>query len=140
MAITASHCTSFDSSMDTFTIDLVTSPEVLAVNQDPDCIQGSQARALAATETWIKPLADGTFAVVLLNKGDTAANCTVFMDDAGQGWGAGADFFPAQFTSMAVRDLYGRVDLGTFNSTFTVVVPPLDAVIVKMTPLSYVVQ
>ncbi len=53
--------------IDNFTLALVTSPEVLLVDQDPDCIQGSLARALGATETWIKPLHDGTFAVVLVS-------------------------------------------------------------------------
>eukprot|EP01051_Picozoa_sp_SAG22_P016129 SAG22_NODE_2219_length_2823_cov_1.220999_2_plen_610_part_00 len=54
--------------LDNFTVDLVTSPEVLAVNQDPQCIQGSMVRADGPTETWIKPLSDGSFAVLLLNK------------------------------------------------------------------------
>ena len=65
---------------DNWTVELLTSPEVLAVNQDADCVQGSMARALDATETWIKPLHDGTFAVVLLNKGSQATNASVFLD------------------------------------------------------------
>jgi hypothetical protein len=72
-----------------------------------------------------------------LNKGSEPANCTVFMDDAGQGWGAGADFFPAQFTSMHVRDLYNQQDLGTFTSQFNATVPAFDAVMLKMTPISW---
>jgi hypothetical protein len=65
---------------DNWTVELLTSPEVLAVNQDVDCVQGSMARALDATETWIKPMHDGTFAVVLLNKGSQATNASVFFD------------------------------------------------------------
>jgi len=38
------------------TIALVTNPEVLAVDQDSDCAQGSLVRFDDATETWIKPL------------------------------------------------------------------------------------
>ena len=105
------------------------------MDQDEDCVQGSLARALGATETWIKPLRDESFAVVLLNKGDTAANATVFMDDAGQGWGAGCDFFPASFLQMRVRDLHARKDLGLANSTFTTIVGPKDAKIFKFTPV-----
>ncbi len=78
--------------------------------------------------------------MVLLNKGAQPANCTVFLNSAGQGWGAGADFFPAEFDSMAVRDLYERKDLGVFNSTYSQVVGGLDAVILKMTPLSTVAE
>jgi len=116
-------------------IALVTAPEVLAIQGDPDCVQGSQARALGATETWIRPLSDGSFAVVLLNKGDVATNCTVFLNDAGQGWGAGEDFFPAgPFTRMDVRDLFLRRDLGRATRTFSYTVGPRDAAILKMTP------
>eukprot|EP00937_MAST-01D_sp_MAST-1D-sp2_P005850 g5850.t1 len=121
--------------MGSATVSLVTAPEVLAVDQDEDCVQGSLARALGATETWIKPLGDESFAVVLLNKGDTAANATVFMDDADQGWGAGCDFFPASFLQMRVRDLHARKDLGLANSTFTTIVAPKDAKIFKFTPV-----
>lgn len=42
--------------------------EVLAIQADPDCVQGSLVAAPDATETWIRPLHDGSFAVVLLNK------------------------------------------------------------------------
>jgi alpha-galactosidase len=102
----------------------------LCTIQDPQCVQGSLARALGGTETWVKPLADGSFAVVLLNKNDLPANTTVYMDDGGQVWGSGADFFPAAFTSkVAVRDLHARKDLGTFTSSFTAKVPAHDALI-----------
>lgn len=57
--------------MDDFTSHLVTAPEVLAIQQDPDCVQGSLARSLGSGEVWIKPLSDGSFGVVLFNKGTT---------------------------------------------------------------------
>ena len=66
--------------MDNFTVSLVTQKEVLAVAQDSDCVMGSLARNSDATESWIKPLADGSFAVVLLNKGAMTANATVIFD------------------------------------------------------------
>ena len=51
--------------------------QVLAVNQDPLGVQGSlvnsggdDASPCGACETYIKPLHDGSFAVVLLNKGE----------------------------------------------------------------------
>eukprot|EP01062_Namystynia_karyoxenos_P032056 TRINITY_DN23698_c0_g1_i2.p1 TRINITY_DN23698_c0_g1~~TRINITY_DN23698_c0_g1_i2.p1 ORF type:complete len:437 (+),score=147.73 TRINITY_DN23698_c0_g1_i2:72-1382(+) len=120
--------------MDNATIALATAPEVLAVDQDPDCIQGSLARAAGATETWIKPLRDGSFAVVLLNKGTAAANATVYMDDTGAGWAEAQDFYPANFPRMEVRDLWLRRGLGRFEHTFTARIPAMDAAIYKMTP------
>lgn len=117
--------------MDDFTVNLVTSPEVLMVDQDKQCVQGSLVKAVGATETWIKPLSDGSFAVVLLNKGEALANGTVYMDEAGQQWGSGVDFFPAVFQKMAVRDLHARKDLGVFTSMYTTAIPPKDALLLK---------
>ena len=37
-------------------IRLLTAPEVVAVNQDPQCIQASMVHARGATEGWVKPL------------------------------------------------------------------------------------
>ena len=122
--------------MDNFTTEMVTSAEVLAVNQDPHCIQGSMVRAAGSCETWIKPLSDGTFAVLLLNKGTTASNATVYFNNGGELWGSGVDFFPAIFDEMLVRDLSSGTDLGVHSSTFTAVVPSHDALLLKMLPPS----
>ena len=62
------------------TLALVGNPDVLAVNQDPLGVQGSLVNSggddgmpCAACETYVKPLHDGSFAVVLLNKGNERA-------------------------------------------------------------------
>lgn len=115
-------------------VELLTSPEILEIDQDGDCIQGSLARDLGSTETWIKPLSDDSFAVVLLNKGNQSETIRVHFDDDGMGWGQGADFFPAEFLTGHVRDLYARKDLGSFLHGFSVTVPGKDAMIVKVTP------
>ena len=58
---------------------LVTNPEVLAINQDPDCVQGTKLSGLTdpdgrtnlhnwAGDVWIKPLSDGSFAAALINR------------------------------------------------------------------------
>ena len=123
--------------MDDWTVELLSNPEVLAVDQDPDCIQGSLARSLGASETWIKPLADGSFAVVLLNKDDDKVQeVSVFLDRGTKTWGAGQDFFPACFRNVTVRDLVDHKDLGVSQSTFTASVGPHDARMFKMTPVT----
>src|SRR5205823_806195 len=57
--------------VDDFTLSLLSNDEVLAVNQDA---LGKQARkvggdAKSGTEVWARPLADGTMAVGLFNRG-----------------------------------------------------------------------
>merc|ERR1711871_1118609 len=114
-------------------VALVTNPEVLAVNQDPDCVMGSLVR-LEAGETWIKPLSDGNFAATLLNPAPThSANITIHISKASGQWG---DFMPAvNFEVMAVRDIGNQRDLGHFNGTFAMEVAPQDAVMLKLIPV-----
>ena len=65
-----------------------------AVNADPDCVQGSLLRHHDASEVWGRPLRDGSFVVVLLNKGDAPANVTLRPSyDAGGGDGAHCDLY-----------------------------------------------
>jgi alpha-galactosidase len=44
-------------------------PEVIAVNQDRRGRQARRVRSKAGAETWVRPLADGSQAVLLLNRG-----------------------------------------------------------------------
>ncbi|MFU8855068.1 NPCBM/NEW2 domain-containing protein [Micromonospora sp. SL1-18] len=53
-------------------VDVLTDPDVLAINQDPAGVQAVRVGPARATETWVKPLADGGRAVVLLNRGESA--------------------------------------------------------------------
>ena len=67
---------------------MVTNDEVIAIDQDSDCVMGSHVRAMNASETWLKPLSDGSFGVLLLNKGDRTSNITVFVANvADTQWG-----------------------------------------------------
>ena len=55
--------------MDDFTKSLLTNDEVLAVDQDALGQQATQASHDGGTEVWSRPLADGTIAVGLFNRG-----------------------------------------------------------------------
>jgi len=57
--------------MDSFTLGLLTNDEVLAVNQDRMCLQARRIKEDLGdgTEVWAKPLADGTIAVGVFNRG-----------------------------------------------------------------------
>ncbi|MFC9694169.1 NPCBM/NEW2 domain-containing protein [Kribbella sp. NPDC056951] len=58
------------------TISMLTDPDVLAINQDKAAVQAVRVGAAGTTETWVKRLADGSRAVVLLNRGDSARTLT----------------------------------------------------------------
>ncbi|WP_203711588.1 NPCBM/NEW2 domain-containing protein [Asanoa siamensis] len=57
-------------------LDTLKDPDVLAINQDPAVVQAVRVGPAGATETWVKRLANGDRAVVLLNRGDTPRTLT----------------------------------------------------------------
>jgi alpha-galactosidase len=109
------------------TLDLLTNPEVIAVNQDPLGIQGRKVRIDLGntTDVWAGALADGSKAVVTLNRADTGDRSIVvaFTD---LGW---------QLNShVRVRDLWSRKDLGEFQGNYTALnVAPHGSQMLKMT-------
>jgi len=116
--------------IDRDTVALVTAPEVLAVDQDPQCVQGSLVRQEAGGELWARPLADGTFAVVMFNTSPTPLNMTLTLNgDKNYG-----DLYPALVDSVLIRDIYAQTDLGVYSDSFSLIVDGQDAVILKLTP------
>ncbi|WP_020014014.1 NPCBM/NEW2 domain-containing protein [Promicromonospora sukumoe] len=64
-------------------MDILLDEDVLAIDQDPLGVQGTRVGAAGTTETWAKPLADGSVAVALLNRGDRAAEVATTARDLG---------------------------------------------------------
>jgi len=106
---------------------ILTAVEVIEVDQDPDCVQGSLARSRAGGEVWIKPLSDDSFALVFINTVKEPQNITIMMDGSSY-----TDFWPARLSGGYVRDLWTRQNLGYFSGWFTALVPGQDARIFKI--------
>src|SRR5919204_3284387 len=82
---------------------ILTAPEVIAVDQDPLGSQARRARRDATSEVWSRPLADGTHAVLLINRSDRPANVVARWDEV----------LGAKGSRRAhVRDLWERADVG----------------------------
>jgi len=64
-------------SMSDSTRAILTNREVIAVDQDWGGRQGRRVRRDGSTEVWAKPMSGGGAAVVLLNRGDSAADISV---------------------------------------------------------------
>jgi alpha-galactosidase len=64
------------------TKSILLNKEVIAIDQDPLGKQASPAR-VGDLETWVKPLADGSVAVGVVNLGDSAAAATIKAADLG---------------------------------------------------------
>ena len=105
-------------SMSPETLEVLTNPEVIAINQDT---LGQQARRVAQDgelEVWAKPLEGGRVAAGLFNRGEEAASVTARWADlelAGK---------------VQVRDAWAKTDLGSFADEFTAEVEPHGVVLV----------
>jgi alpha-galactosidase len=118
--------------LDDFTLNLLCNDEVLDVDQDA---LGRQASRIVQDkdkhiEIWAKPMADGSKAVGLFNRGEADTNITVK-------W---SDFANSPMSDLmvsgkqTVRDLWRQKDLGKFNGEFTAKVPRHGVVLVKIAP------
>ena len=106
------------------TSEILLNKEVIAIDQDPLGMQGRKVRDSGPYEVWMKPLADGSRAVIFFNRGSEAAPISV-------DWGQ-VGFAPGM--SVGVRDLWAKKELGASTGRIEVQVPPHDVVMVRMTP------
>ncbi|MGD1156506.1 MAG: glycoside hydrolase family 27 protein [Terriglobia bacterium] len=102
------------------TLEILTNPEVVAVDQDPAGIQGWRAAQEGPLEVWVKPLSDGSKAVGLFNRGESLMSATAHFRDIGVGEAA------------SVRDLWAKRDLGVVRDHFIAEVPKHGVVLVKV--------
>ena len=113
-------------SMSQATIEILTAPEVIAVDQDLLGKQGRRVRDYGAQEVWVKELVHGNRAVALFNRSLGAADITVLFNDLNLG---------PQFSGRAgIRDLWSRQDLGIFTDSFTAEVPGHGVILIKVEP------
>jgi alpha-galactosidase len=102
------------------TLELLSNPEVIAVDQDPLGVQGHRVTQEGPLEVWMKPLADGSKAVALFNRSVSGLPISVRFTAIGVGH------------SAHVRDLWSRKDLGTMTEKFTAEVPKHGAVLIRI--------
>jgi alpha-galactosidase len=108
--------------MSAATRDILTAPEVVAVDQDALGQQGRRVRQAGTTEVWARPLADGSHAVLLLNRGDEPAHVRVIWEDLGA----------TGSRSAHLRDLWERADIGECDGWYVRTLAPHASALVKV--------
>ena len=89
------------------TKSILLNTEVIAVDQDPLGVQGTKwLDRGSGTQIWVKPLADGSRAVAVLNLNEREANVAVGWADVGLPAGA-----------ATIRDLWAHADLPAHTDT-----------------------
>ena len=111
--------------MSAATRDILTNPDVIAVDQDSLGLQGMLVReGPPELQVWAKPLKGGARALALLNRGDSAAKITARFDRLG-----------LRTDSATVRDLWARADRGAFRREYAATVPAHGVALVRVTPI-----
>lgn len=90
------------------TLEILTNPEVIAVDQDPLGVQGTPISESTTLEVWAKELSgDDSYAVILFNRTEEEAEISVTWKDLG-----------LQASSALVRDLWKREDVGVVEDAY----------------------
>ncbi len=102
-------------------LEILTNKEVIAIDQDPLGVQAKRVSKDGDIEVWARPLADGSRAVGLFNRGLTSARAVARWTDIGiEG-------------PQKVRDLWAHADRGTGSDAFWAEVPSHGVVLIKVT-------
>ncbi|KAK5574590.1 hypothetical protein RB653_009843 [Dictyostelium firmibasis] len=114
--------------IDDETLQILTAPEVIAVNQDPLGVQGSLVKSFngGLQQIWAKPMLDGSRAVVLFNTDTNPASIQL-------NW---ADIWLVPSQDAIVRDLWAQSNLGSYTSSFesTNEIPPHGCIMLSILP------
>jgi len=105
--------------------NILTAPELIAIDQDSLGLQATRIRNVGGLQVWQKPLNDGSIAVSLLNLSTINNSMLVTWKDLG-----------LQPGDATVRDLWRRTDLGVFKDTFKITVPAHGVCVVKIKGLA----
>jgi alpha-galactosidase len=112
------------STMSAETTAILTNREIIAVDQDPLGIQGRRAVKQGDAEVWVRPLAGGSQAVLLLNRGAERRSIVASWDTLR--W--------PSYLQADVRDLWQHKNLERASGSIAMEVAPHAAVILKITP------
>jgi alpha-galactosidase len=119
------------SNMSKKTIEILTNKDCIAVDQDPLGIQGFRFEEKDSVETWVKPLANGDWAVCFLNSSKKPVNINF-------DWKA-----QKVYDNLAKRDLDASTinydilniwtkETGTTKNTLKAVVPGYDVLMLRL--------
>jgi alpha-galactosidase len=107
-------------SMTPETKEMLTNNEIIAVDQDPKGIQGHRIWDEGPLEIWAKPMADGSVATGLFNRGESELKITLDLKNLGIDGQA------------KLRDLWLHKDVGVAEGSYTATVPKHGVMLLKV--------
>jgi alpha-galactosidase len=110
--------------MDETTKSILLNKEVIAIDQDKLGVQGHRVWKDANSEVWVKPLAGGARALVLFNRGETAATIRATAEHLG---------YPTRLRGK-VRDLWAHKDVARWSGSLEATVEPHGVAMYRIEP------
>jgi alpha-galactosidase len=104
-------------------LSLVSNPELIKIDQDPQGHEGHYVNAQSGVEEWMRPLSGGSYAVAMFN--ENTATTTVSATLAALGIPAG---------TYTVRDVVNRTDKPDTSTSLTMSPAGHGVVMVELTP------
>ncbi len=105
--------------------EILTAPEIVAIDQDAAGRQGRRIRRESNLDIWIRTLgANGDCAIAVLNRGPVAREDHIFLEEIGV----------APRTNVRVRDLWKRIDVGEVQRGIVVATSPNSATVLGLNP------
>src|SRR2546430_9368292 len=105
--------------------DILTAPEIVAIDQDPGGQQGRRIRRDAGIDIWLRRIgANGERAIAVLNRGALAREVRIAFEELG----VAAD------AHVRVRDLWQRADVGESRREIVIATSPVSATVLGITP------
>jgi alpha-galactosidase len=101
-------------------LEILTNPEVIAIDQDKNGVQGKRVRADGDREIWTRPLSDGAMAVAVFNRGGDEARTSFKWAEIGANG------------KVKARDLWAKKDVAVSGAEQTVTVPSHGVVLLRV--------
>lgn len=121
-------------SMRAETAAILTNRDVVAVDQDRLGVQGFRFRSEGGLETWVRPLADGAWTILFLNRADAQRTARIDWSEFRVQDDLSKRTLEAGDRTWLLRDLWKRQAAGDTTRPFSAAVAPHDVVMLRLTP------
>src|ERR1043165_480269 len=119
-------------SMSAETREVLTNREVVAINQDPLGVEAFQYSAKDGLEVWFKPLKDGDWAVVFLNRNTSPRKISFDWKNEHVADSLSKRETRFETTTYRLRDLWAKRDIGTTERSLVADVPAHDVLALRL--------
>jgi alpha-galactosidase len=114
------------------TASILTAKDVIALNQDSLGVQAMKYASKDSLETWIKPLANGDWAVCFLNRKSTPQAVPADWTAQAINDPVAKKTLDAKATIYKLHDVWGKKDAGTTKKPLSMTVAPHDVVLLRL--------